>query len=166
MTAGYIIPTPFDIHFEFGADGVFKFESQWKAMSAHYPSQVAGTPLARAVLIKIHSPWVLRTPAGYSTLFTPPINRFESPIQPLIGVVETDGYYREVHLPSIYGLGRGSRYTLRQGAPLVQVIPFAREAWRSAVIPLDPRLRNAADEPFLDDRDAYKQKHWVKLEYQ
>src|SRR5438105_4172845 len=97
ITAGYIIPIPYDIHFELTAAGELKILTAGTGISGQLPSQQAGTPFAQERVIKIVSPWIVKTPPGYSALFTPLFNRYESPLIPMAGIVETDNYYLPVH---------------------------------------------------------------------
>lgn len=165
MAAGYIIPMPFDLHFNFTLNGELLFKATHKLVEAHFPVQVQGTPIAKAPLLKLLNLWIVKTEPGYSTLFIPPINRFDSPLMPLTGIVETDAYYREVHLPSICKLRPGQTYVFRQGLPLVQVIPIKREGWTSGAFATDATLRQEADKPFNEMPHAYKEVLWRKIEY-
>jgi hypothetical protein len=165
MTAGYVIPMPYDVHFYCTPDGRLEFQSSHKPISAHFPVQVQGAPFANAPLLKFHNPWIVKTTPGYSTLFIPPVNRFESPFVPLSGVVETDTYYREVHLPTICNLRPGQAFLFRRGMPLVQVIPIKREPFTSGVSVMDMNLRQQANKPFDETPHAYKELLWQKLDY-
>ena len=165
MTAGYIIPMPFDIDFNRTPDGGVEFSSSQKLISAHFPVQVQGAPFAKAPLLKFHNPWIVKTTPGYSTLFIQPVNRFDIPFLPLSGVVETDTYYREVHLPTICTLRPGQSFLLRRGMPLVQVIPLQRDSFTSGASAMDMNRRTEANEPFVEDQHAYKELLWQKLDY-
>ena len=70
------------------------------------------------------------TPPEYVCLITAPVNRFNTPLMALTGIVETGAYYKEVHLPVICTLAPGQRFDAR-GTPIIQVIPIRREAWTS-----------------------------------
>jgi hypothetical protein len=165
MTAGYIIPLPFDVEFNRTPDGNVEFQSAHKLISAHFPVQVQGAPFAGAPILKFHNPWIVKTSPGHSTLFLQPVNRLDIPFLPLSGIVETDTYYREVHLPTICTLRPGQRFTFRRGMPLVQVIPIQRNPFTSAVSVMDAELRNEANKPFEENQHAYKDLLWQKLDY-
>jgi hypothetical protein len=165
MTAGYVIPMPFDVQFTCTPDGQITFQSPMKLISAHFPVQVQGAPFGNAPLLKFHNPWIVKTAPGYSTLFIQPVNRFDSPFVPLSGIVETDTYYREVHLPTIVTLRPGQAFLFRRGAPLVQVIPIKREPVTSSVTTMDMTRRTEANKPFDETPHAYKEILWQKLDY-
>ena len=165
MTAGYIIPVPFDIQFWYLAEGELVFNSEGDLPQRHMPSQHVGTPFAGAKIVKLINPWLIKTPPGYSTLFIRPFNRFECPFIPLTGLVETDTYYEAVNLPSVCHMSPGSSYTLARGTPLVQVIPILRESWASATQLVDAARRRETKEVFMANRHAYKEVHWQKIEF-
>src|SRR6478672_8288901 len=137
MTAGYIIPVPFDIQFWNSADGQLSFYTVGNKPQNHLPSQQVGTPFAASRIVKLINPWLIKTPPGYSTLFIRPFNRFDCPFIPLTGLVETDTFYEAVQLPSICQIPPGSSYTLARGTPLVQVVPILRESWNSTAKVVD-----------------------------
>jgi len=164
ITAGYIIPVPFDIVLTVSQEGVLSMKCENdKAASAHYPVQYQGAPFASGPVLKFLNPWVIVTPPGYVSLITAPINRFELPVMPLTGIVETDSYYKEVNFPSVSLMHPGQTARMLRGTPLAQVIPFKRDAWTSASAPQDAPLRTAAEQPFNTNRHAYKDGIWKKL---
>jgi Family of unknown function (DUF6065) len=75
--------------------------------------------------MKFNNFWTIRTPRGWSCLFLPPINRPNGVVEVLSGLVDTDTYTSPVNFPFVAVASDGV-YTLEQGTPLVQVIPFRR----------------------------------------
>lgn len=167
MTAGYIIPAPCDVRFDLTPDAKLSWHCPEGLVSGHFRVQYEGTPFENQLVIKFINPWVIRTPEGYSTLITAPFNRFGMPFIPLTGIVETEAYYREVHLPMVSIMRPGTQFQVNKGDPLVQAIPFRREAWQSQAGALNEAQRRAADTPFLvkDARGVYKGEFWRKHEY-
>src|SRR5262249_52348797 len=134
----------------------------------HVPSQVKGAPFERFPIVKILNPWLIRTPAGYSTLFQPLINRFELPLVPLAGLVEIDVFYREVNFPCVLSIRAGTSVRLARGTPLVQAIPIKRDEFRSEIVPADVEKYNFAHRHTLgdpDDVNFYKDNFWRKKTY-
>lgn len=74
------------------------------------------------------NPWSIETPQGYSCLFTSPFNNDGLPFIPFTGIVDTDTYIPVVNFPFALA-DPGFEGTVPAGTPLVQVIPFQREAW-------------------------------------
>jgi hypothetical protein len=165
MTAGYIIPLPFDVELTVSPAGVVTPRCQYPIVSAHFPAQYAGSPFAHTAVLKFHNPWVIVTPPGYASLITAPINRLGAPILPLTGLVETDTYYREVHFPSLVTHPPGQRALMKRGTPQAQVIPIKTDSWTATAGTLDPQKRSEAEQPFTQDPHHYKQAFWKKLEY-
>src|SRR6185369_667131 len=155
--AGYIIPVPFDVQFLCSPQGEISFLTTPMMPQRHLPSQYAGTPFAAAKIIKLINPWTVKTPPGYSTLFTRPFGSFDCPLIPLTGIVETDTYLGAVQLPSVCQMPPGSSYTLARGAPLVQVVPILRESWTSTpqVAELDDAQRQKSIEAYAANPHAY-----------
>lgn len=84
-----------------------------------------------------HNPWLIRTPPGYSCLFTTPLNNENSVIKFFSGIVNTDTYFNQVNLFFGFRKGISTPGILKRGIPLVQVIPFKREEWTSSVKPIE-----------------------------
>src|SRR5947209_4209720 len=97
--------------------------------------------------------WYKNLPAESENELT--LNRYDTPLIFFSGVVETDTYYQEVHFPFICQLASGHSFTLRAGLPLMQVIPFHREAWESQILPVDPQRDAAAIAEMTANRHAY-----------
>jgi hypothetical protein len=133
MTSGYIIPLCGDVNLGMDEQGGLTFDcpNGDVGIETHHPEQLRGGPWGDAPVIKFLNPWIIVTPPGYSTLFVAPLNQELMPLRILAGVVDTDAFYSQVHLPAVCLMARGSTCGLKRGTPLVQVIPFKREAWTS-----------------------------------
>ena len=165
MTAGYIIPLPCEVYFAVDASGKFTAKAPHDLISSHGYAQYQGAPFEKKMVLKFRNPWIVRTPPGYSCMFTAPINRYEIPFTPLTGVVETDTYYNEVNIPTLCHLKLGSSITLPAGTPIFQVIPFQREEWTRQLGTRDEERRKASTEEFKQNVHAYREKYWQKHTY-
>jgi hypothetical protein len=58
-----------------------------------------------------------------------------------------------------------SSYTMTRGAPLVQVVPILRESWTSTAKLVDAAERQKWFQAFAENKHAYKDVHWRKIEY-
>jgi hypothetical protein len=169
MACGYVIPVVADISLSLDQAGEFRGHSSYASIvQIHRPIQVTGAPFENRLIVKILNPWLIRTPPGYSTLFLPLLNRFELPLFPLAGLVETDLFYREVNFPALLAMAPGTSVVLPRGTPLVQVIPIKRDEFQSEFVPPDFEKYNAMD---LATRDSpenynfYKNNFWRKKNY-
>ena len=165
MTAGYIIPLPCEVHFSVDGGGKFTATAKYDLISSHGEAQYRGAPFDKKMVLKLRNPWIVRTPPGYSCLFTAPLNRFELPLTPLTGIVETDTYYNEVNIPTLCHLGINSSVTLAAGTPIFQVIPFQREEWAGTFGTRDEERRKASAEEFKENVHAYRERYWRKHTY-
>ena len=114
----------------------------FKRVCATFPGGTGFLIVFVVILFAVFSPWVApKDPDALDVM-----NRFAAPIVPLCGVVETDCYYHEIHFPSVCLLQPGASATLSKGTPLVQVIPFQREAWGHEIAAWDEAARKNAIE--------------------
>lgn len=138
LTSGYIVPLWCEIAVSM-EDGVPSFgwiNSSVADIHLHFPHQYYDTPIAdydstKHAVPKLASPWGFKTPKGYSSLFFSPWY-YKGVIEILPAIVDTDVHH-EVNFPFIYHGKNGERHTLERGSPIVQVIPFKREEWKSTV---------------------------------
>jgi hypothetical protein len=169
MTCGYIIPLAADLTLSVDAAGGFHGEAYpANILFLHGPKQVPGAPFVNRHVLKILNPWLIQTPPGYSTLFLPLLNRFQLPLHPLAGLVETDVFYREVNFPTILTMPPGTTLKLARGTPLVQAIPIRRDEFQSEFVPLKVEKFNEMNEKTRDlpeNYNFYKDNYWRKKGY-
>lgn len=179
MTAGYIIPLPFDLTIAITPTGnqlLWKSEeekdrlSKYTIVESHDSSQYPGAPFSQFKVIKFYNPWIVETSPNTSCMFVPPLNRPELPYVPLSGIVDTDQYFNTVNLPCVFpGLNVGHQIELKMGTPMIQVIPFKRQEWKSSVTNLKEGVLTRAHETREDMRNDrkewYRRKKWQKKSY-
>lgn len=108
--------------------------------------------------------FVAKTPKGYSTLFTHPINRLDLPFHTLSGVVETDIFDLPVNLP--FFIKKDFRGIITAGTPIAQAIPFKRIDWEHHVednkkVELPAYMHTMHNPPF----GFYKKYFWKRKKY-
>lgn len=130
MTTGIILPLAATVRLDIRDNGR-TVEAGWDfdriMVSNHGAHQVAGHPAAPTPPCKFHNYWTIRTPKGWSCLFVPVLNRTDPHFEPVAGVVDTDTYLAPIHFP-FFATAPDGLYELEKGTPLVQVIPFKRQA--------------------------------------
>jgi hypothetical protein len=130
LAAGWILPLAATVRLEIRDQGC-TVDAGWEIdrvmVSNHAMHQIAGHPLAPRPPCKFHNYWTIRTPPGWSCLFVPPLNRPNEVVEIISGIVDTDRYHARINFPFIATAPDGV-YTLARGTPLVQVIPFRRDA--------------------------------------
>jgi hypothetical protein len=169
MTVGYIIPfdqdylvDPVENDFsvipanremdDFGFHGKTQLPKEWHKTTG----ENAG---------KFHNKWLIKTPPGYSCLFIHPMNRLEDRWKIIEGIVDTDIYINVINFPFILKK-RNEQFLIKKGDPMVQVIPFKRESWKSWVgfylEKLHSKTLNSLKSEWVD---RYKKMFWRKKDY-
>jgi hypothetical protein len=133
ITSGYIITLPADVwvsiienengektqHFEWSNYGLISFHPIQQA--ENHPER---KPYPYPKWINF---WSVKTPVGYSCLFTHPMHR-DLPFTILPGIVDTDKYTSPVNFPMVIN-DPNFQGLISKGTPIAQVIPFKREPW-------------------------------------
>ena len=144
LTTGWILPLAATVRLEITDDGK-TVNAGWDfdrtMISYHGKHQVAGHPHLPRPPSKFHNFWTIRTPPGWSCLFTPPLNRVNPVFEIVSGVVDTDLYVSPIHFP-FFATAEDGLYVLEKGTPLAQVIPFRRDA---AALPAEIRAETPED---------------------
>jgi hypothetical protein len=133
MASGYILCLPTDIHVTPTPDG--SVNTSWPVLNrtiieGHSIDQVSSFEIDdtwSACPLKLINGWVIKTPPGYSTLFTMPMWRGENRFHVFSGVVDTDTYPNAVNFPFL--IRNNFEGTIENNTPFVQIIPFKREEW-------------------------------------
>ncbi|ULR42359.1 DUF6065 family protein [Rhizobium sp. K102] len=130
MATGWVIGLAASVRMEI-SDGGKTVDCGWDfdrtLVSNHASHQVAGNPREPLPPCKFHNYWTIRTPPGWSCLFVPPLNRPNGVFEVVAGVVDTDTYQSEIHFP-FFATGEDGLHVLERGTPIVQIIPFRRDA--------------------------------------
>jgi len=182
MTSGYIIPLWQDLYFKhYIEDNEDRIQYAWggsankgvsHAVSNHSYEQIKGSPIGKtrfgSIPMKFHSPWIIKTPPGYSCLITAPLNRYEQDFEIISAIVDTDLYFDKLNFPFIWTTPNFEG-TLKTGLPLVQVIPFKRENWKVKVGALNhktsKKLMSNNLLRQLNFKKLYKNMFWSKKSY-
>jgi hypothetical protein len=135
MTEGVIVPLPFDLEVEVsdgGAEVAWSSRpglSDWKTFGL---DGSAISPVAQSIMgdlsaqpvVKIETPYWVRTKPGTSLLVTTPLNRWPY-LQVAAGIVDADRF--DTRLKAfVYWLGPDGRFLLEAGTPLLQLIAIPR----------------------------------------
>lgn len=107
--------------------------------------------------------WRIKTPPGYSCLFTHPFHRNDLPFQSLTGIVDTDVYETPILFPffmreDFYG-------KIDKGTPVIQIIPFKRDSWKMKDRGFSEKVMKDSSRFFSYIGDTYKKMFWQKKDY-
>jgi hypothetical protein len=175
MGSGYTYCTPCDI--EFFEDSAGNIQAQvldpqhQNFLYARDPlPQFVAPPGYHARHFAWWPDWALELPAGYSALYTHPLNRFELPFLTTNGIVDNDQAVLPSTMPFFFV--QGMTGVLPAGTPYAQIIPFKREHW---VAEIDTSLtveemeaKNKANSAKFRQPDGgvYQRDVWERRKYQ
>lgn len=168
MTAGYTIFTTEDILVE--KDGEYDFyewtrrddtiEFHTYEQMSTYPDLIEGQSVPKWI-----NPWVIKTPPGYSCIFTEPMNNPETPISIFSGIVDTDTYIGPVNFPFMLR-DKSFAGLIPAGTPIAQIFPFARAKWNMEIGTItEKEVINTREKLGSLFWDKYKRLFWTKKEF-
>jgi hypothetical protein len=135
MTGGYIILSSADVFVsqkeqEDGTKQPYYEWANYSLIQFHPLEQAPEHPDRNGHMSypKWINPWSIKTPKGYSVLFTQPMHR-ESPFTILPGIVDTDTYTAPVNFPFVLN-NINFEGLIPAGTPIAQIIPFKRDLWQ------------------------------------
>ena len=174
LTAGYTFCTPYDIQIQrlnnyvtpqFAAHtpGLSPFITRRSdmTMETHHLKNLEGYD---AVEFNWIPHWSIRTPKGYSAMFVHPLNRPDLPFYTIGGILDTDGWGAAGNHP--FAFKKDWEGIIPAGTPVVQIIPFKREDWKSTADKSMTKeyLKNIFDRD-KKLKDYYKLTHWQSKQY-
>jgi len=181
LTCGYIIPFPIDYQFYYDRDeqkAIFKINKNIPYefvddfnVAGHnegqIPKELRHVHRTVEAIFKFKNPWVIKTPPGYSCIFTQPFNR-NLPFKIIDGIVDTDKYDLPINFPFYWTNKIDNPFLLKSGTPMVLVIPFKRDSWRMRIESIKteklyeslPLLKY-----FSKIYDNYRNNSWSKKQY-
>lgn len=151
MGAGYHIPLICDVWLENLGESDLNFKWAYDHMeiiSTQKPESHQGYPVPDGyypTVFKWINQWLIQTPPGWSCLFLHPQHQDSLPFFSLPSLVDTDHYPQPVHLP--FYLKKGFDGLIPKNTPVIQVIPFKREAFKAT---------------FTHDEPGHFKKIWMK----
>jgi len=127
FTAGYVFKTSADVIYD---DQYHRFIDNGVAdvVTFHPDFQLEGFDIGDHLHpspFKWINKFYWKTPKGYSTIFTHPLNRTDLPFKSLTGIVDTDEFPLSVQFP--FFMKRGFSGLIPAGTPIIQAIPFKRD---------------------------------------
>jgi hypothetical protein len=135
MTTGYHIPLHSDVWVENAGEHNISFRWSWDSIEVVTIQELRNHNLYpipsgyHSTAFKWVNPWVIKTPPGWSCIFTHPNHYDDLPFKCLPALVDTDKHPAPVHFP--FFLKKGFSGLIPKEIPLIQVIPFKRETFTS-----------------------------------
>lgn len=172
LTTGYIATSVCDIELRKVQNGT---HVRWRLpdsfVTIHEKEQHEGLPTPHESafddVFKFVNPFTIKTPPGYSCLFTHPFNRWDLPFRTFTGIVDTDTYKGVVEYPFTINRIDEPFIIMKKGTPLVQIIPFKRDNWKSTHSDFSQDKSDESNYDMVSNIVRnYKSKFWVKKTYQ
>ena len=174
MISGYALVIPVDLYVTKDEDGNPRFtwngpddlvkfigerDGQLGATmprpAGHYPNHLAFSGI-----------WGWKTPRGWSTLVTHPLNRHDLPFTITSGIVDSDKFNTPGNVP--FFLKEGFEGVIPEGTPYAQLIPVKRSSW--LMVDDSSGLRDSVNIQGklvrdVGDKTSYKKIMWQKKDY-
>lgn len=173
LTAGYVWELPVDLELRKVEDII---EIKWRygssnMVSTHTRVQVEKMPeplpSKNKQVFKFLFEYRIKTPKGYSTLFTHPLNNHDLPFRTFSGIVDTDLYQIAVQFPFVVHADFGKHLIIPKGTPVIQFIPFKRDTWTHKVENWNTDTLEKEDyKLFSKIQHAYKRNFWQRKSYE
>lgn len=177
ITAGYMIVAPCDIYVDSTDPEKLSYsvpltmkQFQSDMFATHAPEQYDHYPIDTSryhkQLMRIMPFWSIETPKGYSTLFANPFHREDTEIYAMSAIVDTDSFISDGHLSFL--VKKNFKGVIKQGTPLVQIIPFKREEWSSEEVSVEESSKKISKQRLFirsTFANGYKDKLRSKKEY-
>lgn len=156
FTTGYYLITKYDLNWSINENGEHVCQCHEKlVIEGHKPvtmhpfdqiKDIELNEIYNEYAYKFCNPYVIKTPPGYSCIFTHPFNQI-SPFYTLTGVVDTDMHPLATQFPFL--MIKNFEGKISAGTPIVQIIPFKREDWK--MYHIDPGKKEEKENAIAQD---------------
>ena len=134
FTMGYLVKLHCDIYLEKTENGT---EMRWtspiaplSARTEDIAKDIPEIPGYGMFTQAWEMSWAFKVPKGYSVLVTNPLNRQDLPFFATSGVIDADDILGPGGVP--FAVKKDFEGIIPAGTPILQLIPFKRESWRSS----------------------------------
>ena len=171
MMSGYVLTLPFDVHVSKDEDG--SLEINWDKTNGYgdfigeRPKDLGATmprPHGFAPNHLVFSgSWAWKTPRGWSTLVSHPLNREDLPFRTVSAIMDSDAYSSSGNVP--FFIQEDFEGTIPEGTPFAQIIPIKRASWKMM---FDPGLEDLVERQSAIVRNKetpYKKIAWYRKKY-
>jgi hypothetical protein len=132
MSSGYIIPLWTDVEVAVENDSpqiYWKQQSSVFALHGPKTKEIVSPPGYYSQVFKYNNCWIPQTPKGYSCLIVSPFGYSDLPFKAVPAIVDTDRSTLELVFP--IWVKENFEGIVEKGTPIVQIIPFKRDDWKS-----------------------------------
>lgn len=167
ISEGYIATLSSDIYVT--NDDNFRYKIMWEVpydvVSEHSVEQIGYNNLPKNFdkVFKWNFNFIIKTPPGYSCLFTHPRGYFNLPFKTIDGIVDTDTHPVEVNFP--FFLEKNFSGKIEKGTPICQIIPFKREPWKSYRMGIDENYSFKKIDFLSFIENSYRNRFWNRKSF-
>jgi len=114
----------------------------------------------------LRHPLYIKTPPGYSVLITQPLNRNDLPFTALSAIIDCD---KEPFFPGNYSMFLRKDFSgvIKAGTPLLQIIPFKRDDWKTKInLNIINEGKKASIKSLRTIRGWYRDNVWSTKKYE
>jgi hypothetical protein len=171
FTSGYYLLTPFDIYIGKKDDGsldiTWNGPEEWGNFIGERPVESGATIPRPAGHHPNHliwsNPWGWKTPKGYSTIVTHPLNRFDLPFTTMSGIMDSDKIQLNGNVP--FFVKEGFYGLIPEGTPFIHLIPVKRNRWGMLIKKHDKYKYESNGFKVRSEEAFYKKKIWERKEF-
>jgi hypothetical protein len=168
LTTGYIVESWTDIYIKEEKNGVvFNYPTGPDILKVRESGTSIGVDNNyHNVEFVWQEQWGIKTPKGWSCIFTHPLNNFELPFLSATAIIDSDVFYHTTKGQYPFYLKKGFEGIIPAGTPLYQIIPFKRDNWDSKIIEFNEE-ENVKNNHLMSKKflGTYRDKFWIKKEY-
>jgi len=136
MISGYVITFPTDVEVSTDEDGDLSLSWDRNTPFGNFINERPGGLGATMPRPKGFAPnhlvfsgkWAWKTPRGWSTLVTHPLNRDDLPFRTVSAIMDSDAYSSGGNIP--FFIEEGFSGTIKAGTPIAQILPVKRSSWK------------------------------------
>jgi hypothetical protein len=172
FTSGYLFLTPFDIEIvREDSKILLKWSNEIKDITppvAFRPKEIDSSNFPKIfgydeLSFSWTTYWNLKTPPGYSCIFTHPLNRADLPFYSFSGIIDTDKWNLAGLHPFI--IKENWEGIIPKGTPYIQAIPFKRDDFKSKQKKYSIKDKKLNFERISVIGNFYKYNLWSKKDY-
>lgn len=180
MLSGYYLLTPYDIYVSWNnKDDIYIYTKKTSFDGKEYiqenkdligirekdSGELIPRPAGHHFLHLVwKNTWAWKTPRGWSTLVTHPLNRYDLPFTTLSGIVDSDKYHTGGNIP--FFIKDGFEGLIPKGTPYAHILPIKRSDWTMIDDPtLIHKTIAMGNDVRSEEVGVYKKKYWQRKSY-
>jgi hypothetical protein len=171
LSLGWIQKTWCDIIFEKNEEGItFRYSVEPAPIVVRDVESLGKLPVPdeyENIAFSWLRPWSIKTPPGYSILYTHPFYRYDLPFTCVSGLIDTDNYHSNGKVS--FFLKKDFSGIIPKGTPMYQIIPYKKDSWVGKKTERNEENIKKLSKEVFDVKSifsgGYKKYYWNKQSY-